>query len=277
MRGTAGKIKNLYQHFQGFIIDIEGVLIKGEQLIPPALKAIETLMASKKKLVFLSNISDLTREEVAGKLGKHGFDVAPAQILTSAYASVLYLKERYPGKRKLFLIGTPSFKKELTDNGFIVTGDGKKADAVVVGLDYELNYEKICEAAKAIRNGKRFIASNLAKIKLTDDDYTIGPGFTVRGLEFAAGRQAELVGKPSTFMFEQAISYLDLSPHSVLTVGDKLEQDIYGGSAIGTATCLVLSGAAARVDILRAKDNYKLDYMVEDISGLLDLQTGLHI
>jgi len=269
MRGASGEIEKVYQTFEGFIIDIEGVLIRGDAVIPPALKTIAALKKSKKELVFLSNISDLTREEITGKLRNHGFDIVPNQVMTSSYATVLYLKERYPGKKNVFLLGSPSFKKELSDNGFTVTGDSEEAEAVLVGLDYELNYQKICAAAKAIKNGKLFIASNLAKIKLTGAGYTIGPGFTVKGLEYVTNRQAELVGKPSKFMFEQAIGQLGLSPGKVLTVGDKLEQDIYGGHAVGTCTCLVLSGAANKGDILSLCKDYSPDFIVEDISYLL--------
>ncbi|MDQ1350657.1 MAG: hypothetical protein QG657_959 [Acidobacteriota bacterium] len=270
MRGAPGEIKKVYQIFKGFIIDIEGVLIRGDTLIPPALKTIAALKRAKKRLVFLSNISDLTREEITGKLRSHGFEIDAHEVMTSAYATGLYLKERYPGKKNVFLIGTSSFKRELSNNGFTVTGDSEEAEAVVVGLDYELNYQNICAAAKAIKNGKIFIASNLAKIKLTGDGHTIGPGFTVKGLEYVTNRQAELVGKPSKFMFEQAIGQLSLKPINVLTVGDKLEQDIYGGYAVGTRTCLVLSGAATKDDVLNQCKDYRPDYVMVDISELLE-------
>jgi HAD superfamily hydrolase (TIGR01450 family) len=270
MCGPAGEIKKQYQPFEGFIIDIEGVLIKGEMSIPNAQKTIDTLIKSKKKLIFLSNISDLIRDEVSKKLIKLGFNIAPTQILTSAYATVLFLEENYPGKRNVFLIGTDSFKNELTDNDFNIVDNYKKADTVIVGLDYQLNYTKICDTARAIKNGSLFIASNLAKIKLTGNNYTIGPGFTVKGLEYVTGKKALLVGKPSKFMFGLALDKMGVPANKVLTIGDKLEEDIFGGNEIGTRTCLVLSGATSRSDIRLKKNAYKLDFIIETISELIE-------
>jgi 4-nitrophenyl phosphatase len=270
MRGTPGEIKNQYRPFAGFIIDIEGVLIRGDTLIPPALKAIVVLQELEKEIIFLSNISDLTREEMAGKLRHHGFDILPNQVITSAYATALFLEESYPNKKNLFLVGTPSFKKELSDNGFIITEDSAEAEVVVVGLDYQLNYHKICAAAKAIKKGCMFVAANLAKVKLTSDGYVVGPGFTVKGLEYATNRQAQLAGKPSHFMFKQAIGHLGLPPSQVLTIGDKLEEDIFGGYSIGTSTCLVLSGATNKNEILSRCKDYRPDFILEDLSELLE-------
>ncbi len=270
MRGSPGKIKKTYRQFEGFVIDIEGVLIRGDTLIHPALKAVSVLQELKKEIIFLSNISDLTREEVAGKLRNLGFDILPNRVLTSTYATALFLKETYPHKKNLFLVGTPSFKKELSDNGFIITGNSAEAEVVVVGLDYQLDYHKICEAAKAIKKGCMFVAANLAKIKLTGDGYVVGPGFTVKGLEYATNRQAQLAGKPGHFMFKQAIGHLGLPPSRVLTIGDKLEEDIFGGYSIGTATCLVLSGATDKNEILSRCKDYRPDFILEDLSGLLE-------
>lgn len=268
MRRPPGKMKKEFRHFEGFIIDIEGVLIKGQTVIEPAPAVIRTLNELNKKIVYLSNISDLTRAEVSGKLNKLGLDIHQDQILTSAYATVLFLKKTCPGKKNVLLIGTDSFRNELTDGGINVVESYNDADTVVVGLDPELNYKTIGEAVKAIKNGSLFVASNLAKVKLTSDGYITGPGFVVKGLEYVTGKEAVLVGKPDKFMFGLALNKLELPPNKILTIGDKLEQDIYGGNMIGTRTCLVLSGASTESDISRQPEDRKPDYIIEDISGL---------
>ena len=268
MCSTPGEIKKEYQSFEGFIIDIEGVLIKGETVIPGSPETINTLNQFKKKLIYLSNISDQTREEVSQKLIKLGFSINTRQIITSAYAATLFLQETYPHVKNVFLIGSNSFRHELTASGYNIVNHHKDAQAVVVGLDFELNYLKICEAAKAIKNGSLLIASNLAKIKLTSDGHIIGPGFTVKGLEYVTGKKAVLIGKPSQFMFRLALNEMELEPGKVLTIGDKLEQDIAGGQSMGTGTCLVLSGAAGWQDRLIAREKYKVDFIIDRISRL---------
>jgi HAD superfamily hydrolase (TIGR01450 family) len=269
MRGTAGTLKPVYREFAGFIIDIEGVLIRGETPIPGAAETIAHLNRLKKKSVYLSNISDQTRAGVARKLVKLGFAIEPRQIITAAYAAVLYLKITCPGVKNVFMIGTDSLREELTGSGFQVVSRHPDAEAVLIGLDYDLNYLKMCEAAKAIKNGSLFIASNLAKIKLTDDGYTVGPGFTVKGLEFVTGQEAVLVGKPSPFMFELALTQLELEPRQILTIGDKLEEDIKGGHLAGTSTCLVMSGDASQESLTAEGKGIEPTFVVENISRLL--------
>jgi HAD superfamily hydrolase (TIGR01450 family) len=275
MCGPAGKVKKLklreiFQGFGGFIIDIEGVLIKGEKLITGAPEALAVLREAKIRPVFLSNISDLTGQEVAARLKRSGLDIPPGQILTSALAAALFLAEKHPAKKNLLLIGSDSFRQELTDRGFNMVEDHEDADAVVVGLDYALNYDKICAAARAIKKGSLFIAANLAKIKLTADNYIVGPGFVAMGLAFVTGKSPEVVGKPGSFMFRLALDKLGLKPAEVLTIGDKLEQDIYGGHSMGTGTCLVLSGAAVRSDIAAINKDYRPDFVLESIFELVE-------
>lgn len=270
MRRPPGKIKNAYRQFDGFIIDIEGVLIKGQTVIAPAPAAIRTLNELHKKIVYLSNISDLSRAEVSEKLNKLGLDIHQDQILTSAYATGLFLKEAYPEKKNVFLIGTDSFRDELINGGINVVECYKDADTVVVGLDPELNYNKIGDAVKAVKNGSLLVASNLAKVKLTSDGYITGPGFVVKGMEYVTGKEAVLVGKPGKFMFSLALNKLGLKPGKILTIGDKLEQDIYGGKQVGTCTCLVLSGASARSDISDDCHENKPDYIIENIAEIVE-------
>jgi len=270
MRTHSGKITKTFAQFEGFIFDIEGVIIRGETVLPAAIETVNILKAHK-RLVFLSNISDLSREDVAVKLQRLGFDVETDDIMTSGFATIMFLKEHYPDKKNCYVVGSESFEKELKRNGFkIINGSGDPADFTVIGLDYELNYEKICQAAAAIKNGSRFIATNLAKIKLTSDGFGVGPGFTVKGLEYITGKTAELMGKPSSTIFNYCVKKLGLSANQVLMVGDKLEQDIYGGNAIGAATCLVLSGASGK-DALKVTDaKYKPTFVIENIGKLIE-------
>ena len=259
---------SLYDQFDGFIVDIEGVIIRGEQTIEDAPRVVEALTRSK-RVVFLSNISDLSREDVHWKLQRLGFEIQPDHLVTATWATVQYLREKYPNRRQCYLIGTTSFKRELMQNGFEITSETEGVDFVVVGLDYELTYEKICGAARALKNGALFIATNLAKIKLTSEGYTIGPAFTVKGLEYVTGRSAEIIGKPSEPIFKSCVNKLGLAPDRILTIGDKIEQDIRGGKGIGTRTCLVLSGAttAPDLDALEAAD--RPDYVISTIGELL--------
>jgi len=104
----------------------------------------------------------------------------------------------------------------------------------------------------------------------TEQLKNVGPGFTVKGLEYITGKTAELMGKPSSTIFNYCLNKLELSPERVLMVGDKLEQDIYGCNAVGTATCLVLSGASHKADLKITDKKYKPTFIIEHVGKLIE-------
>ena len=145
MHTHSGKINQTFTRFDGFIFDIEGVIIRGEHVLPSAIETVR-LLKSSRRLIFLSNISDLSSEDVAVKLQRLGFDVETDEIMTSGFATILFLKEHYPDKKKCYLIGTKSFENELIAHGYHITdGSGETADFAIIGLNYELNYQNKIE------------------------------------------------------------------------------------------------------------------------------------
>ncbi len=269
MHSNPGNLNQKFAGYSGFILDIEGVLIRGDRVIEPAIAAIDTLKRWG-KVVFLSNISDLSRQEVGQKLLRMGFNIGTDEIVTANFATIQYLKKEFPNKNKCLLIGTDSFAEEMEQAGFeLVDYNNNNADFVVIGLDYDLTYDKICAAAATIKNGARFIATNIAKIKLKSGGYTIGPGFTVKGLEFVTGHMAKIIGKPSPAIFQYCADKLGLPSDRILTIGDKLEQDIIGGKSIGSATCLVLSGASNRSEAENCHPERQPDFIIDHLGKLI--------
>jgi len=256
--------------FSAYIIDIEGVIIKGNKKICKADEIIRKLKGEGKKVYFLSNITDKTRYQIAKELKKKGFNIEQEEIMTAAFATILYIKENFPKLQKCLLIGQKAFRDEIIANGYVITNNFREAEATIIGLDRKLNYSKINNAYKAIINGSNFIVANLSTVKLKTNDYSVGVGFTAKGLEYVTKKQPVVIGKPSKQMFEHAIKFLEVPREEILCIGDKLYEDILGGINCKLKTCLVLSGATKEEDISKITNRIHPDYVINSIYDMVE-------
>ena len=147
----------------------------------------------------------------------------------------------------MFAIGEEGLKVALRDKNFdpILLGDPRKALAVVMGIDREINYNKISEAALLVRSGVPFYATNSDKTFPTTRGEIPGAGAWVSVIVSATGINPIFAGKPAPFLFEMARERLGTAREETLVVGDRLETDIAGGQEIGCPVAIVLSGVSS--------------------------------
>lgn len=243
--------------FKGFVIDLDGVVYRGNELISDSNKRIAALR-KKSKVIFLTNNSTKTRAEFVQKLKGFGIDTSEKEIITSAYAAALYIKENYK-KPNVFVVGEEGLKSELEWQG-IQTG-WRGSNIVVVGLDTEFNYQKLALALRLIQNGADFIATNTDNTLVTEKGILPGGGSIVSAVSTAAGREPIVIGKPSKIIGKIVLEKLKLRPEDVLFLGDRLETDILMGNKLGMKTALVLTGASKRVDI--EKSGIEPDFVLD--------------
>ena len=236
--------KNL--NFKGFVIDLDGVVYRGRKLISDSNRRIAS-MRKKSKVLFLTNNSTRTRADYVKKLGGFGINVSEEEIITSAYATALYVKENYR-KSNVFVIGEEGLKSELAWQG-IPVGGWRDCNIVVVGLDREFNYQKMALALRLIQGGADFIATNTDSTLITEKGILPGGGSIVSAVQTACGRQPLVIGKPSRIIGKIVLDKLKLKPEDVLFLGDRLETDIAMGNKLGMKTALVLTGLSKREDI----------------------------
>lgn len=244
-------------NFKAFILDLDGVVYIGEEVIEGVPEKIKKLR-NKGRVVFLTNNSTKSRDEYAKKLLRLGIEASPEEIVTSGYAAALYLKERF-GSTNVFIVGEAGLKKELEDAGHRLCFRG--CEAVVVGLDREFNYSKLSRASRLIREGAEFVATNLDSTLITPSGLLPGAGAIVAAVREASGREPVVVGKPSKTLGKLILSRLKLKPGEVLLIGDRIETDIAFGKAMGFKTALVLTGIAREEDI--EKSPIKPDFVLE--------------
>jgi len=250
---------------QGFLIDMDGVICRGSQLIPGAERFIARLRERGLPFLFLTNNSQRTRRDVATKLRRMGMDVEEQHVFTCAMATARFLATQKP-HGTAFVIGEGGLLQALHANGYSIVDHDP--DYVVVGEGRSFNFEMIEQAVRMVMAGARLIATNLDPNCPTQYGLRPGCGATVAMLELATGRKAFSVGKPSPVMMRMARKELGLPSQNTTMIGDTMETDILGGVQMGYRTVLVLSGGTAVGDLLRYA--YQPHHVADSIGELCD-------
>lgn len=247
----------------GYLIDMDGVIYRGSQLIPGADRFIHELRTSNIPFLFLTNNSQRTRRDVATKLQRLGVDAEEEHVFTCAMATARYLARQKPNGTA-FVIGEGGLMTALHSNGYSIVD--KDPDYVVVGEGRTLNFEMVEAALGMILGGAKLVATNLDPNCPTNTGTRPGCGAVVAMLEAAAGVKAFSVGKPSPVMLRAARKELGLTTDQTVVIGDTMETDILGGVQLGFKTVLVLSGGTKRDDLPRYA--YRPDLIVDSIASL---------
>lgn len=248
---------------KGILIDMDGVIYRGSEVMPGAVDFINELRNRGIPFLFLTNNSQRTRRDVAIKLQRLGFAVEERHIFTCAIATARFLARQKSGGTAS-VIGEGGLLQALHANGYAIVD--QDPDYVVVGEGRTLSMEIMENAVNLVLGGARLIATNLDPNCPTSTGTRPGCGATVAMLEAATGAKAFSVGKPSPVMMREAANELGMHSRDLIMIGDTMDTDILGGVMIGFQTVLVLTGVTRREDIGRFA--YRSDLVVPSISAL---------
>ncbi len=248
---------------RGFLIDMDGVVYRGRQLIAGADQFVNRLIAEEIPFFFLTNNSQRTRRDVATKLRRMGVEADEKHIFTCAMATARFLAQQKPGGTA-FVIGEGGLLNALHANGYSIVDHDP--DYVVVGEGRTLTMEMVEAAVQMICDGAKLVATNLDPNCPTQHGLRPGCGAIVAMLEAAAGVKAFSVGKPSPVMMRAARKELNLRAEETTIIGDTMETDILGGVQLGYRTVLVLSGGTSREDLMHYA--YRPDVVIDSIAEL---------
>ncbi|MDI6828864.1 MAG: phosphoglycolate/pyridoxal phosphate family phosphatase [Armatimonadota bacterium] len=257
-----------------FIFDLDGVIYRGEQLLPGVAETIETLRRFGHQVLFFTNNSTKTRAQYVAKLERMGIQANEEQIMTSGYATALYFRENGAQGESVYLIGEPGLRQVLVEAGMRIVEDipKEKADYVVVGWDRGFNYEKITKALWAIRSGAEFIATNRdVTYPLEGGQVVPGGGAMVAAVEAAAGVNPKVIGKPETFAMRKLFEVAGASIEDGVIVGDRIDTDILVGKRLCITTILVLTGVSTEKDVEQAPPEMKPDFVIRELPEILDI------
>ncbi|MEQ6917090.1 TIGR01458 family HAD-type hydrolase [Halomonas aquatica] len=216
------------------LLDISGVLTEDGEALPGAVAALERLQASGLSLRFLTNTSRRTSAAVCEELQRLGFDVAPEQVFTAPGAIRRHL-ERH--QLIPYLLIHERLEPEFAD---LPQGE---ADAVVLGdAEQRLDYTHLDAAFRLLLEGAPLLAVGTNRYFRQAGKLHLDVGPFVRALEYAAGIEARLLGKPSGDFFHAVLEDAGVAPVEALMVGDDVECDVAAAMAVGLEACLVRSG-----------------------------------
>ncbi|MBS0261605.1 MAG: HAD family hydrolase [Planctomycetes bacterium] len=248
----------------GFLIDMDGVMYRGNQLIPGADRFVAELLAREIPFLFLTNNSQRTRRDMVVKLRRLGIEVSDEHIFTCAMATARFLAAQKP-HGTAYVIGEGGLLHALHHNGYSVVDHDP--DYVVVGEGRVFSFEMMEAAVRMIAAGAKLVATNPDPNCPTANGPRPGCGAVVAMLEAATGRKAFSVGKPSPVMMRMARKQLGLETAQTTMIGDTMETDILGGVQMGYRTILVLTGGTRREDL--AQYAFRPDEVVESVADLI--------
>jgi len=246
-----------------FITDMDGVLLKGEQVIPGAERFIARLEEMGREYLVLTNNSLYTPRDLAHRLHNIGLEIPTERIFTSAMATASFLQSQRPGGMA-FVIGESGLTQAIHGIGYVITD--LDPDYVVLGETKGYNYEIITKAIRLIDAGARFIATNPDVTGPTEAGMVPGCGAMAALIQTATGKAPFYVGKPNPLMMRSALNYLDVHSEDTVMVGDRMDTDIVAGVESGMRTILVLTGVTRREDIERYP--YRPTWVLESVAEI---------
>jgi NagD protein len=226
-----------------WLMDMDGVLIREEQLLEGAPEFIARLRRLGIPFLILTNSSIYTRRDLSARLARQGLDVSAESIWTSAMATATFLEDQRPGG-SAFVVGEAGLTTALYEAGYTV--NEHDPDYVVLGETRTYSFERITQAIRLIRTGARFIATNPDNIGPAPGGPLPATGSVAALISRATGVEPYYVGKPNPLMMRSALNTLNAHSEQTAMVGDRMDTDIVAGIEAGLETFLVLTGVTDR-------------------------------
>lgn len=228
------------RNLRHLIIDMDGVLYRGKTAIPGTGALLDFLREQGIGFLLATNNSTKTPQQYVARLAAMEVAVEPEEILTSAQATAAYLRGIAPMGARVFVVGQDGLFTALREAGFAPVEE--RPDFVVVGMDFNVCYERLAQATLHIRAGARFIGTNADRTFPSERGIVPGAGSLLALLETATNVAPTVIGKPGTALVEQALARMNAHAATTGMLGDRLDTDILAGRRAGLVTLLVMSG-----------------------------------
>ena len=224
---------------KSYLIDMDGVIVRGNELVPGADAFLQRLHDKQIKFLILTNNPQYTPVDLQYRLANIGVNVTAEHIYTSAIATAQFLDGQLPNGTA-FVVGEVGLTEALHAVGYVLTE--KNPDFVVLGETTSYSYGRITQAVRLIREGARFIATNPDPSGPGEGGLVPACGAIAALIQTATGIKPYFVGKPNPLMMRAALRYLEEHSENAIMVGDRMETDVRVGIESGLETILVLSG-----------------------------------
>jgi HAD superfamily hydrolase (TIGR01458 family) len=246
---------------RGFLLDLDGVILLAGRPIDGSAEAMATLDRRGIPYRIVTNTSLMSRQTMSAWGAGVGLDLPPGRILSALSLSAAYTRRRYPD-RPLFVLASADARTEFDGQQLLSDLEagqpGASAAAVVIGDSPEAaTYDNLNHAFRLVRGGAELVGMHRNPWWLTPDGPTLDSGAFVTGLEFASGRRATVIGKPSPAFFREAAGELiaelpGASRHDLAMVGDDLFSDVLAAQRLGLRGVFVRTGKHGDAELAAA-------------------------
>ena len=255
-----------------FLLDMDGTIYLDCDLFDGTLDFLRRVKETGGRYVFVTNNSSKGTDAYLRKLKSLGIEATEENLLTSTDATILYIKNNFPG-RKFYALGTESFVRQLFDSGIdVCTEPLDDIFGLVISNDQELNFKKLTDACILLLRDIEYIATNPDWVCPTSFGYVPDCGSFAEMLRHATGKTPTFIGKPMPEMIYLAMEKFGYTKDETVIVGDRVYTDIASGFNAGVDTVLVLSGESTREDA--AASEKKPTYILENIRELYNIIKG---
>lgn len=249
---------------RGLLIDIDGVLFVGDEVVPGAPEALTALARAGLPRRFVTNTTRRSAGELEAKLRGLGFDVRGEEIVTAPRAAAHWLRAH--GSPTML----PLIPEALADDFAGLPVDEDHPEVVVLGdLGDAWRYQHLNQAFRAIMDGATLLALHRSRYWRTGEGLQLDLGAFVAALEYATGCEAVIAGKPAAAFFAAAVDSLGVAPAEALMIGDDIDADVGGAQAAGLAGVLVRTGKYEPAQA--AGSAVAPDAIIDSIAGLPEL------
>lgn len=250
--------------YDAALLDLDGTIYEGARPIPHAQEA---LQAAGLPMVFITNNASRAPKVVADQLRSLGYECVPDDVLTSAQAAIEMAAEEIAPGSPVYVLGAESFKELAREAGYTVVDSADDAPAAVLhGLNREMTWAQISEAALSISRGAKYLVSNLDTTLPDERGFLVGNGSVAAAITTTTGVAPRSAGKPLPPMFHSAAK--KVGAKAPLGIGDRLDTDIAGGVAAGIDTYMVLTGVSTHLDVVNAPQAHRPTLIGADMRGL---------
>ena len=253
------------REINSWLMDMDGVLVREESLIPGADRFIAALRRRELPFLLLTNNSIYTRRDLAARLRISGLDVPEEAIWTSALATAGFLADQRPNG-SAFVIGESGLTTALHEQGYTLTE--RDPDYVVLGETRTYSFERITSAIRLVLGGARFIATNPDPTGPSAQGPLPATGSVAALISRATGVEPYFVGKPNPLMMRSALNAIDAHSETAAMVGDRMDTDVKSGLEAGMHTVLVLTGSTTLAETERFP--FRPARIVDSIADLID-------
>ena len=258
----------LADEFDGLLVDLDGVVWIGREMVSGSAEALAELWESGKEIVFVTNNPGKSASEYASRLtAALGVEVGAERVVTAGEATAGLAADRAGAGGTAFVIGAPAFHQTVEAAGLRTLGNdaGHDADVVIVSGHRGFDYGELLTATRALQQGAGLFATSHDPTMPMPGGAWPGTGAVLAAVETASGATATIGGKPERHLFEMARERI-AAAERIAMVGDRVSSDIEGGRRAGLETILVLSGATSREEADSASPTP--DHIVGDLAAL---------